>query len=89
MRTVKAFAQESREMESYRHSIKNVLNLGYLEAKARAIFYGMVGPQQLLILLYRNNCNNKTKPMLFIDWIQWTCYNNICLILWRGHGHFS
>ncbi|XP_060532272.1 ATP-binding cassette sub-family B member 10, mitochondrial isoform X1 [Cylas formicarius] len=43
MRTVKAFAQEPREMDAYLHSIKNVLNLGYLEAKARAIFYGMTG----------------------------------------------
>lgn len=47
MRTVKAFAQEPREMESYKHSIKDVLSLGYLEARARAIFYGMVGPPQL------------------------------------------
>ncbi|XP_050307914.1 ATP-binding cassette sub-family B member 10, mitochondrial [Anthonomus grandis grandis] len=43
MRTVKAFAQEPREMENYKRSIKNVLDLGYLEAKARAIFYGMTG----------------------------------------------
>ncbi|CAG9762931.1 unnamed protein product [Ceutorhynchus assimilis] len=43
MRTVKAFAQEPREIESYKLSIVNVLNLGYLEAKARAIFYGMTG----------------------------------------------
>nr|AEE61847.1 unknown [Dendroctonus ponderosae] len=43
MRTVKAFAQEPREIENYIHSIKNVLNLGYLEAKARAVFYGMTG----------------------------------------------
>nr|AVT42122.1 ABC transporter B [Lissorhoptrus oryzophilus] len=43
MRTVKAFAQEPREMDRYRHSIKEVLNLGYLESRARAIFYGMTG----------------------------------------------
>lgn len=43
MRTVKAFAQERREMERYKHSVTNILNLGYKETKARAIFYGMTG----------------------------------------------
>ncbi|XP_066257556.1 ATP-binding cassette sub-family B member 10, mitochondrial [Euwallacea similis] len=43
MRTVKAFAQEPREIQAYKESIKSVLSLGYLEAKARAIFYGMTG----------------------------------------------
>ncbi|KAF7282438.1 hypothetical protein GWI33_002668 [Rhynchophorus ferrugineus] len=43
IRTVKAFAQEPREMEKYKTTISNVLELGYQESKARAIFYGMTG----------------------------------------------
>ncbi|RZB49891.1 ATP-binding cassette sub-family B member 10, mitochondrial [Asbolus verrucosus] len=43
MRTVKMFSQEPREIESYACAIKNVLNLSYKEAKARAIFYGLTG----------------------------------------------
>lgn len=42
VRTVKMFSQESREMERYEGSIKNVLKLGFKESKARAVFYGMV-----------------------------------------------
>lgn len=41
IRTVKAFAQEPREMERYKDTIANILQLGYQESKARAIFYGM------------------------------------------------
>ncbi|KAJ8965541.1 hypothetical protein NQ314_004041 [Rhamnusium bicolor] len=38
IRTVKSFAQEPREMQSYLKSITDVLTLGYREAKARAFF---------------------------------------------------
>ncbi|KAJ8920066.1 hypothetical protein NQ315_011720 [Exocentrus adspersus] len=43
VRTVKTFAQEPREIESYTASIKDVLMLCYKEAKARAFFYAMTG----------------------------------------------
>ena len=42
IRTVKTFSQEPREMDSYANSIKHVLTLSYSEAKARAVFYGLV-----------------------------------------------
>ncbi|KAK5643659.1 hypothetical protein RI129_007504 [Pyrocoelia pectoralis] len=43
MRTVKTFSKEPRELETYTKAIQNVLQLGYRESKARAIFYGMTG----------------------------------------------
>uniref|UniRef100_A0A0U9HVI2 ATP-binding cassette sub-family B member 10, mitochondrial n=1 Tax=Chrysomela populi TaxID=154003 RepID=A0A0U9HVI2_CHRPP len=43
IRTVKSFAQEPREIESYNKSIENVMKYCYREAKARAVFYGMTG----------------------------------------------
>lgn len=43
VRTVKSFAREPREIESYNRAIENVLTLGYREAKASALFYGMAG----------------------------------------------
>lgn len=42
VRTVKTFAQESKELDTYKSKIEKVLMLGYSESKARAIFYGMV-----------------------------------------------
>lgn len=42
VKTVKMFGHESREMQTYDHSILNVLRIAYKEAKARALFYGMV-----------------------------------------------
>lgn len=42
MRTVKTFSKELKEMESYKGCVQEVLRLGYKEARARAIFYGMV-----------------------------------------------
>nr|XP_023029123.1 ATP-binding cassette sub-family B member 10, mitochondrial-like [Leptinotarsa decemlineata] len=43
VRTVKSFAQEPREIESYNMAIDGVLKYCYQEAKARAFFYGMTG----------------------------------------------
>lgn len=42
MRTVKMFSQEPREIDRYGDSIDKVLKLTYKEARARAIFYGLV-----------------------------------------------
>lgn len=42
IRTVKTFAQETREMDSYGNSIKTVLDLAYREVKARSAFFGLV-----------------------------------------------
>ncbi|CAH1982069.1 unnamed protein product [Acanthoscelides obtectus] len=43
VRTVKAFAQEPREIHTYQQVIKDVLQLGYKESKARAFFYALTG----------------------------------------------
>nr|CAH7720941.1 unnamed protein product [Callosobruchus chinensis] len=43
VRTVKAFAQEPREIHKYQQVIKDVLQLGYKESKARASFYALTG----------------------------------------------
>lgn len=43
IRTVKSFAQETREIELYDNSIKNILKMGYKESKARGFFYAMTG----------------------------------------------
>lgn len=48
VKTVKTFGHESREIESYNASIMNVLQIAYKEAKARALFYGMVSTCQNL-----------------------------------------
>lgn len=69
MRTVKTFSKESREMESYKSCIQEVLRLGYKETKARALFYGMVstnakkinGLNNCISVLYSNK-----KYLLFI-----------------------
>lgn len=42
VRTVKTFAQEIKELATYKSKIEKILNLGYSESKARALFYGMV-----------------------------------------------
>lgn len=42
VRTVKTFSKEPREMNTYKTAVEHVLKLGYKEAKARAVFYGMV-----------------------------------------------
>lgn len=42
IRTVKAFSQEQREIETYADRMQNVLNLAIKESLARGIFYGMV-----------------------------------------------
>lgn len=42
MRTVKTFSCEHREIGTYSKAIQRVLQLGYQESKARALFYGMV-----------------------------------------------
>ncbi|XP_018576027.1 ATP-binding cassette sub-family B member 10, mitochondrial [Anoplophora glabripennis] len=51
VRTVKMFAQEPREMDSYSNSIKDVLKLCYREAKARAFFYAMTGFSGHIIII--------------------------------------
>lgn len=43
IRTVKAFAQEIREVEHYDSKLKDVLQLCYKESLYRAIFFGMAG----------------------------------------------
>lgn len=43
IRTVKSFAQEPREIQSYDNAILNVLKIAYKESKARAFFYGLTG----------------------------------------------
>lgn len=42
IRTVKAFSQEQREIQTYADRMENVLNLAIKESLARGIFYGMV-----------------------------------------------
>lgn len=43
VRTVKAFAQEANEIESYRAKLRNLLELCYKESFYRGIFFGMTG----------------------------------------------
>lgn len=56
IRTVKTFSQEPREVDSYANAIKDVLSLSYKEAKARAIFYGLVSNKNL-----KSNAVEKTR----------------------------
>lgn len=42
MRTVKTFSQEPREIQTYKDCVEKVLQLGYRETKAKALFFGMV-----------------------------------------------
>lgn len=42
IRTVKAFSQEQREIQTYADRMENVLDLAIKESLARGIFYGMV-----------------------------------------------
>ncbi|KRT79571.1 ABC transporter ATP-binding protein, partial [Oryctes borbonicus] len=51
VRTVKMFAQESKELASYKDKIQKILGLGYSESRARAIFYGMTGLSGNIIIL--------------------------------------
>lgn len=51
VRTVKSFAQEPKEFVTYNTSIDRVLQLCYKEAKARALFYGMVGFSGHIIII--------------------------------------
>lgn len=51
VKTVKMFGHESREMQTYDHSILNVLRIAYKEAKARALFYGMTGLTGNMIII--------------------------------------
>lgn len=51
IRTVKTFSQEHREVSRYRDQIRNVLNLGYKESLARALFYGMAGLSGNIIII--------------------------------------
>ncbi|XP_044749924.1 ATP-binding cassette sub-family B member 10, mitochondrial isoform X2 [Coccinella septempunctata] len=51
VKTVKTFGHESREIKSYDHSIMNVLQIAYKEAKARALFYGMTGLTGNMIII--------------------------------------
>lgn len=43
IRTVKMFAKESKEIQNYGSKMDYVLNLGYKESLARAVFYGVAG----------------------------------------------
>ncbi|GJQ65040.1 hypothetical protein Trydic_g7194 [Trypoxylus dichotomus] len=51
IRTVKMFAQELKELSSYKDKIQKILTLGYSESKARAIFYGMTGLSGNIIII--------------------------------------
>lgn len=42
IRTVKTFAQEQREMQTYSETINAILSICYKESKMRGIFYAMV-----------------------------------------------
>ena len=52
MRTVRSFAQESREEAAYSRQVDHVLQLSYKESLARAVFWGSV--RFLLILTLRS-----------------------------------
>ncbi|XP_049826142.1 ATP-binding cassette sub-family B member 10, mitochondrial isoform X2 [Aethina tumida] len=43
IRTVKTFAQEQREMQTYSETINAILSICYKESKMRGIFYAMTG----------------------------------------------
>lgn len=45
IRTVRAFAQESKECKAYHEKISNVLNLMYKESLMKGIFFGAVSRQ--------------------------------------------
>lgn len=51
IRTVKTFSQEPREISHYEDQIRSVLNLGYKESLARAVFYGMAGLSGNVIII--------------------------------------
>ncbi|KAI7815559.1 ABC subfamily B member [Rhyzopertha dominica] len=51
VRTVKTFSKEPREMNTYKTAVEHVLKLGYKEAKARAVFYGMTGLSGNIIII--------------------------------------
>lgn len=51
IRTVRTFAQEAKEMDSYKHKIEKILKLGYSESRARAIFYGLTGLSGNIIII--------------------------------------
>nr|QNH67938.1 ATP-binding cassette transporter subfamily B member 10 [Brachionus plicatilis] len=51
IRTVRAFAQEDKEISSYMKSIHDVLNMKYKEAFANGIFFGTTGLSGNLIIL--------------------------------------
>lgn len=42
IRTVKTFAQELKELGTYKDKMQKILTLGYSESTARAVFYAMV-----------------------------------------------
>lgn len=52
IRTVKAFSQEEREVDTYGDKMKYVLDLATKESFARGVFYGMVSTIFLFNLLY-------------------------------------
>jgi ATP-binding cassette subfamily B (MDR/TAP) protein 10 len=49
MRTVRAFAQENKELAAYTDKIDNVLKLSYKDALARGIMWGTVSITVLLL----------------------------------------
>ena len=51
IRTVRAFAMETREMANYKVTMDNVLRVAYKEAMINAKFYGMTGLSGNLIIL--------------------------------------
>ncbi|XP_017768043.1 PREDICTED: ATP-binding cassette sub-family B member 10, mitochondrial isoform X2 [Nicrophorus vespilloides] len=51
IRTVRTFGQESKEIQNYSDKVKTVLDMGYLESRARAIFYGMTGLSGNIIII--------------------------------------
>ncbi|XP_022913291.1 ATP-binding cassette sub-family B member 10, mitochondrial [Onthophagus taurus] len=51
IRTVRTFGQESKELVTYKSKITKILQLGYKESKARALFYGMTGLSGNIIII--------------------------------------
>lgn len=50
IRTVRSFGQENSEFQRYENKIEHVLALGYKEAMARGIFFGLVGVLPLAVI---------------------------------------
>lgn len=84
IKTVKMFCKETYEALNYTHLLTDALNLGYKDAKARAIFYGLV--RVLFMIIYLHLIFYMNFFFLILDWIFWKCDNNLNFILWWKFG---